>query len=261
MGQGTSIKGFSKNDLANFPLHFPINQHEQKKIADCLSSLDDLITAENDKLEALKTHKKGLMQQLFPQAGENTPRLRFPEFQGDGEWEGTTLGNICSMQAGKYIKANKIENYKKDNFFPCYGGNGLRGFVDNFNYNGKYPLIGRQGALCGNITLANGQFYATEHAIVVTNNKNTDISWLYYNLNNLNLNQYATGQAQPGLSVDVLKKVFSDIPSNINEQEKIADCLSSLDDLITAQSTKIEHLKTHKKGIMQQLFPKVIQGI
>jgi len=228
---------------------------EQQKIADCLLSLDDLITAENQKLEALKARKKGLMQQLFPAKDETVPRLRFEEFNESGEWEEKTLKDVCQMQAGKFVSASEINETKEDNLFPCYGGNGLRGYTTSFTHAGNYSLIGRQGALCGNVILVNGKFHATEHAVVVTPKQNVDTAWLYYMLVRLNLNQYATGQAQPGLSVDNLEKVALKISKSKEEQQKIVDCLSSVDELITTQAEKIATLNQHKKGLMQGLFP------
>ncbi len=233
----------------------PTDKVEQQKIADCLSSLDELITAENQKLEALKAHKKGLMQLLFPAEGEMVPKLRFKEFRDSGEWEEKNLGQVCRMQAGKFKSASDINEAMAVGLYPCYGGNGLRGYTHSFNYSGTYSLIGRQGALCGNVTFAKGDFYATEHAVVVIPEKDVNTNWLFYLLGYLNLNQYATGQAQPGLSVDNLEKVNVKMPKSETEQQKIANCFSSLDDLITEQSQKIESLKTHKKGLMQQLFP------
>jgi type I restriction enzyme S subunit len=110
--------------------------------------------------------------------------------------------------------------------------------------------------LCGNVRLAHEQFHATEHAVVATPRTGIDVGWLYYSLDLLNLNRFATGQAQPGLSVDVLENVALAISPLAAEQQKIADCLSSLDELIAAQARKVEALKTHKKGLMQQLFPR-----
>ncbi len=228
---------------------------EQQKIADCLNSVDELIAAQALKLDALKTHKKGLMQQLFPSEGKTQPRLRFPEFQNAGEWVETTLGAACRMQAGKFVSASDIREKNAEGLFPCYGGNGLRGYTTTFTHSGKYPLIGRQGALCGNVKLGLGQFHATEHAVVVTPKNNVAVDWLFYLLDFLNLNQYATGQAQPGLSVDVLDKVPVSISNQAPEQQRIADCLTRLDDLIAAQTQTLEALKTHKQGLMQQLFP------
>jgi type I restriction enzyme, S subunit len=217
--------------------------------------VDELIAAQARKLDALKTHKKGLMQQLFPREGETQPRLRFPEFQNAGEWVEATLGAACRMQAGKFVSASDIREKNAEGLFPCYGGNGLRGYTATFTHSGKYPLIGRQGALCGNVKLGLGQFHATEHAVVVTPKNDVAVDWLFYLLDFLNLNQYATGQAQPGLSVDVLEKVPVSIPNQAAEQQRIADCLTNLDDLIAAQTQTLEALKTHKQGLMQQLFP------
>lgn len=228
---------------------------EQQKIAECLSSVDELMAAQARKVDALKTHKNGLMQQLFPREGETQPRLRFPEFRKAGEWEPKTLADACRMQAGKFVAAANIKEQNAGNLLPCYGGNGLRGFTATHTHDGVYPLIGRQGALCGNIKLATGKFHATEHAVVATPNRGVDVVWLYYLLDLLNLNRFATGQAQPGLSVDVLEKVSVTIPNDEREQQRIATCLSSLDARIAAEAEKLEALKTHKKGLMQQLFP------
>ena len=231
----------------------PPTAAEQQKIADCLSSLDELIAAQARKVEALKTHKKGLMQQLFPREGETQPRLRFPEFVGD--WEIKTLKQACKMQAGKFISASEIKDKNSDGFFPCFGGNGLRGYTETHTHEGTYPLIGRQGALCGNVKLAKSLFYATEHALVVTPNAGVHTVWLYFLLDFMNLNQYATGQAQPGLSVDVLNALPVAIPTQEKEQQRVADSLISVDDLITAATEELDSLKTQKKGLMQQLFP------
>jgi len=266
----------------------PKSEIEQQKIASCLSSLDEVISAHTQKLNLLKVHKKGLMQNLFPQLSElgfpglmddrisendskkilksynlknqnsdNIPKYRFPEFKNDGEWEEKKLGEVCRMQAGKFVRASEISDQFTKDSYPCYGGNGLRGYTKSYTHSDTYSLIGRQGALCGNVTLAIGKFHATEHAVVVTPEKNTYNIWLFYVLELLNLNQYATGQAQPGLSVMNLEQVKLSVPKNPKEQQKIASCLSSLDDLITAQAEKIEQLKLHKKGLMQGLFPKI----
>ena len=216
------VPSLLKTTIGNINIFIPNNENEQKKIVDCFSSLDDLINAVADKIETLKEYKKGLMQQLFPAEGKTTPAFRFPEFQNKGEWEESTLGDICDMQAGKFVSASEICDVKKDTMYPCYGGNGLRGYTHSFTHFGIYPLIGRQGAQCGNITYAEGKFHATEHAVVVTLKKDIDIRWLYYQLIKLDLNQYATGQAQPGLSVDVIKKVTIRIPKNKTEQHLIA---------------------------------------
>ncbi len=183
------------------------------------------------------------------------PKLRFPEFCDAPEWEARQLKSTCQMRAGKFISAAEIREMPADGWCPCYGGNGLRGFTKTHTHTGKYPLIGRQGALCGNVTLATGRFYATEHAIVASPGHNVDTGWLFYELTNLNLNQYATGQAQPGLSVEILEKIITRVPAKEHEQQKIAACLASVDELITAQGKQLGALRSHKEGLMQQLLP------
>ena len=184
------------------------------------------------------------------------PRLRFPEFCNAAEWEWKTLSHVCDMRAGKFIAASEISERPDERSYPCYGGNGLRGYTAGFTHSGRFPLIGRQGALCGNIQFVEGDFYATEHALVASPKAETDVGWLRYTLDGLNLNRFATGQAQPGLSVDLLNGVSCAVPGSESEQQKIADCLASLDEVIAAQGRKVEALKAHKRGLMQQLFPR-----
>lgn len=250
-GKMISYKQFSEILIPN------PKSKEQQKIAACFSSLDDVITAESQRLDTLKDHKKGLLQNLFPQEGEAVPKVRFKEFEDSGDWVEKALRKSCRMQAGKFVSASEIYEKREKGLYPCYGGNGIRGYTKSFNQSGTFSLIGRQGALCGNVTIATGNFYATEHALVVTPEENIDTIWLFYLLGYLNLNQYATGQAQPGLSVDNLERVEARIPISIKEQQKIASCLSSIDDLINPQSQKVKALQLHKNGLLQGLFPDV----
>ena len=256
-GQGN----LSGEIVKSIKIPFPQNSKEQQKIAKCLSSLDDLVKAQIEKVANLKAVKKGLLQQLFPQDGETVPRLRFPKFRNDGDWEVKTLREVCHLQAGKFVAASAISVLRSNESYPCFGGNGLRGYTKTFTHEGNYSLIGRQGALCGNITFAHGKFHATEHAVVATPHRGISNDWLYYILGHLNLNQYATGQAQPGLSVERLDSVKLNVPESIKEQQRIADCLLSLDEFIRNQSEKVESLKTHKRGLLQQLFPTLPEAV
>ncbi len=160
------------------------------------------------------------------------------------------------MRAGNFVAASDIAEAAAADLFPCYGGNGLRGYTKSFTHVGRYSLIGRQGALCGNVRLFDGRFHATEHALVVSPKHGVETDWLYYALGLLALNQYSIGQAQPGLSVQVLGKVPIASPPDSVEQNKIADCLTSLDEVIAAQGRKVAALAAHKRGLMQQLFPR-----
>lgn len=182
----------------------------------------------------------------------NVPNLRFPGFERI--WIQRNLGEISSMQAGKFISASEIRQSSQTGLFPCYGGNGLRGYVKSFNQAGEYPLIGRQGALCGNVMLAKGKFHATEHAVVVKSNEDVDTSWLYYLLIRLNLNQYATGAAQPGLSVQNLEQVEFRMPESEKEQKKISSFLAMIDERIQTQNKIIEQLETLIQELRIQIF-------
>ena len=164
-------------------------------------------------------------------------------------WAWTTLGDLFVLQAGKNITAKDIftEQSEQHNY-PCFGGNGIRGYVTNSNRNGEFPIIGRQGALCGNINLAIGEFYATEHAVVVERFSDTDLMWAYYTLIELNLNQYATATAQPGIAVNVINDVPIPVPP-LKEQCRISKVVKLLFSLIdNIEQRKIDIQATIKQG-------------
>ena len=150
-------------------------------------------------------------------------------------WEWARLGSVFSMQAGKNIKASLLSDIQTENTpYPCFGGNGIRGFVAKPNASGDYPIIGRQGALCGNVRRASGDFYATEHAVIVHCFLNADIAWACLFLSALNLNQYATSTAQPGLAISKISEVLIPIPP-LAEQHRIVDHFVMLEPLVTNQ--------------------------
>ena len=150
-------------------------------------------------------------------------------------WEWARLGSVFSMQAGKNIKASLLSDIQTENTpYPCYGGNGIRGFVAKSNASGDFPIIGRQGALCGNVKRATGDFYATEHAVVVSCFLNADIAWACLFLSALNLNQYATATAQPGLAVSKISEVLIPMPP-LAEQHRIVERFDMLESLVTNQ--------------------------
>lgn len=163
------------------------------------------------------------------------------------------LGEACFLKSGKNITAKEIYVSPKDNLYPCYGGNGLRGYVDKYNYEGDYNLIGRQGALCGNINRVNGKFYATEHAVVVTPLISLDIDWLYFALVGMDLNQYHTGAAQPGLNIDILNNLEIDVPI-IGEQIAQATVLNKINGMIRNRKRELEKLDDLIKARFVELF-------
>ena len=163
------------------------------------------------------------------------------------------LGEACFLKSGKNITAKEIYVSPKDNLYPCYGGNGLRGYVDKYNYEGDYNLIGRQGALCGNINRVNGKFYATEHAVVVTPLISLDIDWLYFALVGMDLNQYHTGAAQPGLNIDILNNLEIDVPI-IGEQIAQATVLNKINGMIRNRKRELEKLDDLIKARFVEMF-------
>ena len=142
-------------------------------------------------------------------------------------WSWSRIGAMFLLQAGKNIKGSEICDHSFLGSVPCYGGNGIRGYVGIANRDGDYPIIGRQGALCGNVNRASGTFYATEHAVCVETFSATNVSWACVFLEALNLNQYATATAQPGLAVSKINTVLIPIPP-IDEQQRIVDRLYGL---------------------------------
>ena len=143
-------------------------------------------------------------------------------FEIPDSWEWCRIGTVFNLQAGKNISSEEIKTEFTPGLFPCFGGNGIRGYVSRKNRTGSYALIGRQGALCGNINYAEGDFYATEHAVVVENFANCSAKWSGLFLQALNLNQYATSTAQPGLAVKNINTVLIPIPP-LAEQKRIVE--------------------------------------
>ena len=193
---------------------------EQRAEEGTAEELYKKIQAEKQKLIAEKKIKKE--KPLSEITAEEIP-FDIPE-----SWKWVRLGEIFSLQAGKNISAIEIsDNQHYEKIYPCYGGNGLRGYVSKFNTNGNFALIGRQGALCGNINVALGLFYATEHAVVVNHFGLTNYVWNRYFLQALNLNQYATATAQPGLAVSNINKVLIPLPP-LEEQKRIVAKIEEL---------------------------------
>ena len=211
-------------------------------------------------LERIKTEKERLIKEGKIKRSKkttktsDTPHYENVPFEVPSSWVWTTLGEVFTLQAGKNITAKDISDKEdSEHRFPCYGGNGLRGYVCSYNRNGRFPLIGRQGALCGNINFAEGLFYATEHAVVVETYCKTDVEWVVHSLIHLNLNQYATSTAQPGLSVSTINEVLIPLPP-IEEQGRIVRCLNKWDTLID----QIEQGKVNLQAIIKQAKNKIL---
>ena len=278
---GSGVPTLNRNDVHAFKVYIPKSPDEQQKIAACLSSLDDLITAHTQKLDALKAHKKGLMQQLFPAEGETVPRLRFEEFKDSGEWEEKTLEILVDKVGSGTTPLGGDKNYIKSG----------RPFVRSQNVGwGVFLLddivfisesLHRDSAATElmlddvllNITGASIGRCAVVNKYVAGGNVNQHVCIIRIKKDKLEpryLNQYLIseyGQRQidsfqaggnrQGLNFAQIRSFLIPIPPNFEEQQKIASCLSSLDQVITIQVERLDQLKTHKKGLMQGLFPVV----
>ena len=163
-------------------------------------------------------------------------------------WEWARLKHICMMVAGKPKPSEQIKHTPFEGSYPCFGGNGIRGYVDEYNRDGTFSIVGRQGALCGNINVASGKFYATEHAVITTIFTGIDFDWCNYILEALQLNKYATGAAQPGLSVANILNVFVPVPP-LNEQVIIGAKVS--------ESIKLIDIIEHEKASLQEIADKI----
>jgi len=231
---------------------------EQQKIADCLTSLDELIAAENNKLNILKTHKKGLMQKLFPVEGKTVPELRFPEFWDSGDWEINLLSKICLNLNSKRIPVTEGE--RKKGSTPYYGASGIVDYVEGYIFGEVLLCVSEDGAnlVARTYPIAftiSGRTWVNNHAHVLKFDKIQTQTLVENYLNKIDLTDFLTGMAQPKLNRAKLDSIPIPLPKDENEQHKIASTLSSIDDKITAQAKKIKTLKLHKKGLMQGLFP------
>jgi type I restriction enzyme, S subunit len=248
------------------------NRQEQQKISSCLSSLDDVIAAHSQKLELLKEHKKGLMQNLFPQEGEKVPKYRFKEFVKDGHWRESAFGEVAEFFKGKGIsKADIVENGN----LPCirYGElytyynetiSTIRSYT-NLNEDdlviseANDVIIPASGETQIDIATAScvlmaGVALGGDLNVIRSNINGVFLSYYLNNVKRTEIAQMAQGISVVHLYPSQLKTLIIQIPK-ASEQDRIASCLSSLDELISWQMRKIEQLELHKKGLMQGLFP------
>ena len=240
--------GLAVGNLVELKSTLPDKQ-EQEKISGVLTALDTLITLHQRKYERLVNIKKSMLDKMFPQNGASVPEIRFKGFTDP--WEQRKLGDLCvEFRSGEFISASDITETGE---YPVFGGNGLRGFTDRFNHDGEYTLIGRQGALCGNVNFAVGKSYFTEHAIAVRADKKNQTRFLYYLFSTMDLGQYSGQSAQPGLAVGNLVELKSTLPDK-QEQEKISGVLTALDTLITLHQRKLEKLQNIKKSCLEKMF-------
>ena len=174
-------------------------------------------------------------------------------------WKWVRIGDIFHLQAGKNITSSHIfSSYSAEHPYICYGGNGIRGYVKNYNNEGNFAIIGRQGAYCGNIKFATGKFYATEHAVIVHTFSDTNVDWSGLFLEALNLNQYSTSTAQPGLSVSKIMHYLIPLPP-LAEQKRIVDKLKELLPLVDAYGEAEQRLAAYEDRFPDALKRSLLQ--
>ncbi len=256
---------------------------EQMKIAECLSSVDELIAAQSRKVDALMTHKKGLMQQLFPRPeriengekvpAETQPRLRFPPFQDTAEWSFDALGNIFDTSSGGTPDRNRKEYWdgnipwittslvafntitEADEFISEEGlrNSSAKVFPEKTILMAMYG----QGKTRGQVAMLGMDAATNQACAAILPRNDIDSRFVFLNLGSRyeELRGLSNSGGQENLSQGLIQALQFSYPKGKDEQKKIADCLTSLDDLIAAQTQRLDALKTHKKGLTQQLFP------
>ena len=227
---GSAQGGLNSTNLKNIQIPLPPLDIQQNIVDECEAIDNEMQTA-----KSIVEDKKNQIAEIM----ENV----------QGEMK--KLNEICEMKAGKFVSANEIYDEQLEDSFPCFGGNGLRGYTKDFTHDGVYPLIGRQGALCGNVCLATGKFHATEHAVAVTPKEGINVYWLRYKLEHMNLNQYATGTAQPGLSVNKILEVSCSVPP-LAEQQRIVEQITALEQQIAAAKKIIADVPAKKQAILDR---------
>ena len=244
----------SCNDFMAMPL--PVSSpSEQKKIAECLSSMDELMAAQARKVDALKAHKKGLMQQLFPREGETQPRLRFPDFRDAGDWLPLFVAQFAKVTTGAKDTQNKLEG----GHYPFFVRSQTVERIDSFSYDGEAVLTSGDGVGVGkNFHYIKGKFDFHQRVYCIYDFAK-DVNGLFFYLYFSERFGERVMKMSAKNSVDSVRMaMITEMPvmlPKFAEQQRIADCLTSLDTLITTATQELETLKTHKKGLMQQLFP------
>ena len=216
---------------------------EQRKIVNVLDKIMNLISARKKELSYLDTFTKARFVELFGDPIINSKGLETKE-----------LNEVLVLKAGDFTAASDISVEPTEiNIYPCYGGNGIRGYVAEYNQEGEYSLVGRQGALSGNVQYATGKFKNTEHALLVKPIIQMNSIWLNQLLLNLDLKRYQTGAAQPGLSVKNLQEIHI-IMVPIDEQRQFAEFVKQIDKSKSAVKKALDETQLLFDSLMQEYF-------
>lgn len=235
-----TIPSLRKMDLLEISVPVPPLEIQSRIIAelDCISTI---LEKKRQQLKELDNLAQAIFYDMFGDPVEN-----------EKGWEVKKLGEVCLLKAGKAIKANELL-LQNNNTYPCYGGNGIRGYLNRFSHTESCPIIGRQGALCGNVNYAEAPFYATEHAVVASPIIKMNSRWLYYELVAMKLNQYAHGVAQPGLAVQDIEPLLIPLPP-LSLQQSFAAKIEAIEKQKERISQSIKEVQTLFDSRMEEYF-------
>lgn len=261
-GMGSGVRqGLNYDEVKMLKLPLP-PLNEESAIAAYLDTqcakIDEIIAQAKASIEDYKQWKASIIYEAVTKGLDPNVEMKDSGIEWIGRmpahWTAPALKHLCTMQAGKNLISEQISTSGQ---YPVYGGNGQRGYYSDYNANGNFLLVGRQGALCGNVHYVSGNFWATEHAVVTTPSKITNIRYLYYLLIAMDLNQYASNSAaQPGLSVGNILTVKTLLPP-IGEQVRISEFLDNgcpkIDEVITEKQSLIDDLESYKKSLIYEV--------
>lgn len=261
-GMGSGVRqGLNYDEVKMLKLPLP-PLNEESAIAAYLDTqcakIDEIIAQAKASIEDYKQWKASIICEAVTKGLDPNVEMKDSGIEWIGRmpahWTAPALKHLCTMQAGKNLISEQISTSGQ---YPVYGGNGQRGYYSDYNANGNFLLVGRQGALCGNVHYVSGKFWATEHAVVTTPSKITNIRYLYYLLIAMDLNQYASNSAaQPGLSVGNILTVKTLLPP-IGEQVRISEFLDNgcpkIDEVITEKQSLIDDLESYKKSLIYEV--------
>jgi type I restriction enzyme S subunit len=263
LGSGVSIFGrwrLPSDEFLNFPIPFP-PMLEQKAMAAFLDEktkqIDTLIEKKQRMIELLREERQAVINEAVTKGINPKAKLRDSSIEWLGEipehWEVKKVKYISGLRSGESITSDSI---KDEGEYPVYGGNGLRGYTDSYTHDGNFVLIGRQGALCGNINVAKGKFFGSEHAVIATPKVKYNLTWFEELLRTMNLNQYSQSAAQPGLSVERIQNLEIPVPE-IEEQDQLAELIektrSNSEELSRSFEEEIELLQEYRTALITEV--------
>lgn len=256
---GVKVYSITRSALSQTSLIIPPTS-EQEAIASYLDNkvgqIDSLIAEKERQMKELQQYRVSLISETVTRGLNPDVKMKDSGVEWLGEmpehWGIMKMKYLVNLQSGSNLTADQIQ---EEGQYPVYGGNGLRGFYHSFSDDGEYVLIGRQGALCGNINYARGKFWATEHAVVCYPKQTFALTWFGELLRTMNLNQYSESAAQPGLSVEKIKQLFIPVPP-LSEQRAIASFLddktSKIDTALTELQSQLSDLRRYKSSVITE---------